>query len=308
MQHVWPEVGDVVGLDNTAIVWEPAFDPDDPLGTGPAPLPAAFREALFDAGTAPPRLILSFGEGLPATWIIRSTEGQEIMRSEEWSGEPGDAKRPWTDPTAPVVLHVQLGEQPQAAGWPVNVVDASALPPPAALRDLTLEELLQVLASTRPLHQSVVELLRKRSGGPKTDAELDAHKRVNTETFLLRRTKRVALALERLRERLERPAASAEALDWRLNGPVGPRALADALRKGARTPNEARFFLAELALTIRRVRAASVAVGGLDVDFVSERLRACIEDLQALAASPEGEADSAMDRYITEAFAEATKR
>ncbi len=223
LQSVWPEVGDEVDLDSPAIVWEPAFDPDDPVGTGSAPLPAAFREALFDAGAAPPHLILSFDEGLPATWTIRAEQGQEIMRSDEWSGQPGNAIRPWTDPAAPILLQVQWGEPCQTVPWPVNVVDPGALPPPAALRDLTLEELLEVLASTRPLHQSVVDMLRKRGHRSKSDVELDPHKRVNTETFLLRRTKRVALALERLRERLERPAASAEALDWRLRGPVGPR-------------------------------------------------------------------------------------
>jgi hypothetical protein len=50
-----------------------------------------------------------------------------------------------------------------------------------------------------------------------------------------------------------------------------------------------------------------IASGGLDPTFVGERLRDCIADLQSLEGSLHGQAASAMDRYITEAFAEATK-
>jgi hypothetical protein len=173
---------------------------------------------------------------------------------------------------------------------------------------LTLETLLDILASTRPLHKAVVEALGKRRCRKSSDVELDPHKRVNTATFLLQRTKRVAMALERLRERLERPVGSVEALDWRLHGPIGPRALADAFRRDARSADEARFFLAELALALKRVRVDQGARGGVEASVIGKRLVASIADLEEQVASVQGANGVAMEHYITEAFAEARRR
>src|SRR5205085_6281364 len=104
--------------------------------------------------------------------------------------------------------------------------------------------------STRPLHIAIAQALKRRAQHRPDHQQLDPHKRVDTREYLLRRTKRVALALERLRERLERPVLNADALDWRLRGPVGALALAESLGKEARTADEAHFFLAELALAL----------------------------------------------------------
>jgi hypothetical protein len=306
LESVWPEVGDEVDLESMVNVWDPAFDPDS-NGNGKPPLPAAFREALFDGGATPTVLIVSLGKGLPLQWAIRTTDGKDLLRSESWPGQPRDVPVPWGDRPVPFVLRVTWGEQGHTADWPVNVVDMRTLPPPDALRNLTLEELLDILASTRPLYKAVLEVLRKRECRKPSDVELDPHKRVNTATFLLQRTKRVALALERLRERLERPVGSLEALDWRLLGPIGPSAVAEAFRKDARSPDEARFFMAELALALKRVRVEEAARGGVEVGLIRDRLAASIADLESRAAAMQGTNGLAMDRYITEAFAEARK-
>jgi hypothetical protein len=305
LESVWPEVGDELDLDNPDIVWDPAVDPDSDAA-GPPPLPAAFREALFDGGASPPRLILCLGEGLPSRWAIATTNGKEVRRSDMWSGPPGDLPVPW-DGHPPVVLRVTWGELDHEADWPVNVVDMGTLPPPDALRNLTLEELLEVLASTRPLYQAVVAVLRRRERKKSGDVELDPHKRVNTATFLLQRTKRVALALERLRERLERPVASADALSWRLLGPIGPNALAEAFRKDARSPDEARFFLAELALALKRVRVEEAARGGVEATLIRDQIATIITEIEAQATAIPVANASAMDRYVTEAFSQARK-
>jgi hypothetical protein len=187
----------------------------------------------------------------------------------------------------------------------VNVLDPATLPPPDELASLSLEELIQVLGSTRPLHVAVVQALQRRlRQRSSADVQLDPHRRVNTETFLLRRTKRVALALERLRERLERPVLTREAFEWRLRGPVGPLALANAFIKESRNTSEAAFFLAELALTLKRVNAARAAEGGLKADAIRARLAACLADIRALLPAPQAN-HSPIDRYVKKAFAEA---
>jgi hypothetical protein len=239
-------------------------------------------------------------------WSVRSVEGQTLLDSDRWDGQPKEHRVDWTAPSPPFVLsvHWESAGQPFGALWAVNLVEPTSLPPPDALRDLSLEEFIEILGSTRPLHEIVPRVLTRRGRKPKDEVILDPHKRVNTETFLLRRARRIAGLLERLRERLERPVLSVEALEWRLSGPVGPQALAAAIRKDTRSPEEACFFLAELALALKRVRAAEPARGGLAVEVIQDRLRACIHDIGQTAASFR-RPGSAVDRYVEAAFEEA---
>jgi hypothetical protein len=143
----------------------------------------------------------------------------------------------------------------------------------------------------------------KRHTGP--DIQIDPHKRINTETFLLRRTRRVAVALERLRQRLERPVMNVEAFDWRLRGPVGPMAIAAAFRREALSEEESLFFLAELALTLSRVSVRKAAQGGLSQQQLRERLRETVAEIEELASPLFGPGDSAVRRYVKEAFRKA---
>ena len=90
-----------------------------------------------------------------------------------------------------------------------------------------------------------------------TSGVIDPHAKLDTSTFLLRRMRRVAAALEGLRARLERPAHHLDALRWRLHGPVGPVQLARRLAENEREKEGAGFLIAEVALTVRRVNWAS---------------------------------------------------
>ncbi len=310
MQSVWPDTGDDdVDLSDGQVVCQPVFENEGEEAQVPA-LPAPFREALFDSGTDP-RLILLLGDGLPEQWCVAANQGRQLLSSSSWSKQTGEQVIPWSE-TPPFVLDVTWtrdGNQ-YASGWLVNVIDPESLPPAEELRTLTLEELIEVLASTRPLHEAVTRVLRKRlgrNGRNVTDVQLDPHKRINTETFLLHRTKRVALALERLRERLERPVLTEDALAWRLRGPVGARALAEAFQRDGRTPAEKRFFLAELALTLSRVRAAQAALGGLPARVIRKQLRASIADVESRAIGTADGDSSVLDRYVSAAFEEARR-
>jgi hypothetical protein len=169
--------------------------------------------------------------------------------------------------------------------------------------------LVEVLGSTRPLPQAVDDVLRKRKRVPvPDDSPLNPLKRVNTEAYLLRRTKRVALALDRLRERLERPVLSREALDWRLQGPIGPAALARAFLREASQPGEAAFFLAELALSLKRVNPGLAAEGGLEKAVIQQCVADCIQRLQIDAgAQLAPEVGPEMAAYVDAALSEALK-
>lgn len=307
LEQVWPQTGRALDVNDARLLWEPTFENEGEEANAVA-LPRAFREALYDAGGEAPRLILSLGEGLPARWRIKVPDGEEVISSDGWHDDAGEFVVGWGEKAVPFVLNVQwqgAGAE-YAADWPVNVTELANLPPPEELRNLKLEELIEILSSIRPLHVAAAHVLKRRNRHKTSDIQLDPHKRINTETFLLRRTKRVAVALERLRQRLERPVMNVEAFDWRLRGPVGPMALAAAFRREAHSEEESLFFLAELALTLSRVSVQKAALGGLSQRQLQERLSASVVEIEELASPLFGAGNSAVTRYVKAAFRKAT--
>jgi len=304
--NIWPETCVESDPDSNDIIWDPEREEDEGGVLGP-PLPAAFQEAIFVPGLLP-LLRIVLAPCLPAVWAIRIPDGPEVLSASN-STAVGSHEINWTG-RPPFVLRVswEHAEGEAVASWPVNVSDPAALPPPDALRNLSLEELLEILASARSLPQAVVEVLRRRTKRTSLDNELDPLKRVDCQGFLLRRTKRVAVALERLRERLERPALTREAFEWRLRGPIGPMTLAHALIQGAKLPGEAKFCLAELALALSRVDPQKPALGGLSKGVIDECLATVIHELEVLAlALPSATPASPLETYVKAAFSKAKK-
>jgi hypothetical protein len=308
-ERLWPDRNEhEVDLDSPKLIWDP--EPEElEGGSDTLPLPACFQDAIFEPGKNP-SLRISLTPDLPQSWSIRIPNGHELLGTTLGSG-PGQHVIEWMGQPVPFVLEVSWvhDDQTAVANWPVNVSNPGALPPPEALRDLTLEELLEILSSTRPLADAVVHVLRKRVGTPRIDVNLDPLTRLDSQAFLLRRTKRVAAALERLRERLERPALTTDAFEWRLRGAIGPITLADAFVREASLPGEAKFYLAELALALNRVRPERGASGGLSVTTIADLLLLAVLELEAKALALPSMSDTRMlDEYATEAFAEALGR
>ena len=308
LDSVWPEVSSkALDLTDPKLIWDP--QPEDlEDGADLLPLPACFQDAVFYAGDSA-RVNITLTTGLPTWWRICASAGRELLASEAGDGI-GEHEMEWTDPRPPFVLEVswQHASAVAVANWPVNVANPAVLPPPESLRGLSLEELLAILSSTRPLHEAVVHVLERRSNGLRIDVELDPLKRLDSPSMLLRRTKRVAVALERLRERLERPALTRDAYEWRLRGPIGPMKLAEAFVREATLPGESRFYLAELALALSRVRPALPASGGLRIKTVTGLIAAAVQELEDRAASLPLTSDAVvLDAYVTAAFAEAAK-
>jgi hypothetical protein len=305
---LWPEQCDEdLDPESDAIIWDPVREEDEDGVFGP-PLPAAFQEAIFVPGVKPSlRIVLA--QGLPAVWAIRIPDGPSVLSASDSAGA-GTHNIDWTARPVPFVLEVswKSDESVAVASWPVNVSNPAALPPPDAFRNLTLEELLEILASVRSLPQAVVEVLRRRNNRPRRDIELNPLKRLDSQALLLRRTKRVAVALERLRERLEQPALVRDAFEWRLRGPIGPMTLAHALTQEAKLPGEAKFCLAELALALSRVNPKKAALGGLSKAVIIECLSTVIREIeiQTLELSS-ATATSPLDAYVKAAFLEAKR-
>ena len=309
LDRVWPDCDDQpLDPKSRKLIWEPCFEEQEDGGDA-CLLPAAFEEALFRPG-ADPALKLTLRDGLPAAWVIQIPAGRVLLAST--SAGAGLHTIPWTDAAAPLVLAVswQTGDGTTlAASWPVNATNPGELPPPEVLRSLSLDELLEILASTRPLPAAVVDALRKREKGKHADPGLDPLKRLDSQAFLLRRTKRVARALDRLRQRLEMPALTRDAYEWRLRGAVGPMTLADAFVREARLAGEAQFCLAELALSLRRVDVKRAAEGGLAAAVIRECIETAILEIESRASAlPTTSETSMLDTYVREAFLEATAK
>jgi hypothetical protein len=299
----WPEETALDDLDQVQFLGglsDSGENSDDPS------LPRAFGLALYCLDDrAGGRLELEISADAPKVYEVRSKEGACVLESAGWI--EGDRQTmvviPWASKRPPSSLEVHWQDQDKGeciAPWVVNVADTSALPPPDELGSLSLAELVEILTSARPLHEVMLRILRRRDGETAAAAhpEVDPHKKVDTSQFLLRRMRRVAQALEGLRERLQQPVASPEALRWRLHGPIGPIALANRLAE--EDPDGAAFMIAEVATTLHGI--AWEPLGPLrESDLrphVTETLRA-LHELALRSPAPPNLAN-----YVTTAFQE----
>jgi hypothetical protein len=128
--------------------------------------------------------------------------------------------------------------------------------------------------------------------------EVDPHKKVDTSQFLLRRMRRVAQALEGMRERLQQPVGSIDALRWRLRGPIGPIVLAKRL--AVEDPDGAAFMIAEVAATLRGVTWRPLgSLGANDINADVDETVRVLHELATKAPAPTN-----LAKYVRTSFKE----
>ncbi len=290
--------------------WQPGPDEgEDSADALFVTLPAAFGEANFGGDELQRGFVqFTFNAAPPAGWILCVEDEREAFLTEaEWIAK----ERPmrlcvaWSRDRAPSGFRVSWAGLEGAAWWPVNVLNGAALPPPAELKDLPLEVLIEILTSARPLHQALQRWLRRLQERKQNEAAvaLDPHKRVDTSGFLLQRTRRVSDALRALRQRLERPVVSKQALNWRLRGPVGALALAQAIGKEARSEEERCFLLTELCLELSGVRPHT-APGSLSAARIRSALGELTKEIRATISTEALAGLPSLAAYAQAAFEE----
>jgi HKD family nuclease len=250
-------------------------------------LPAAFVSAIYKLSQEGQRAVeVNILGNPPKGWII-SHEARIIYDEVQWKekGRPNLIILKWEEDRPPSGFEISWTEAAKPAWLPVNVLNMNSLPPPEDLMDLTLEALIDILTSARPLHQVIRRWLKRREKkGPTEPGPLiNPHDRVDTSSFLLQRTRRVSFALNALRNRLERPTSTKETLDWRLRGPIGVSALAKAISKEAKSDQERAFILTELAMELSRVRPKEMP-GSLPRYLVKKRVAEIIKELREMIA------------------------
>lgn len=300
-------VGEQVQLEGSEL--EAEEDPDDDeVGA-----PMGFVEVLGVPGVPASLEVFLRLQGLPDEWKLQTPAGVTLETSGDWKAK-GRAEHISIEMAGEeipfnVVVEWETIEGIRRASLPVNVTDVSKLPPPSELRDLPVDVLLRSLASMRPLHESVISALQiHASGMAMSRNELDPLKRFSDVGQLFSRTRSMSAALAGLKVRLEKPAASIDAFEWRVGGPFGPVEIARRLIAERSTHGglvgEREFLLAEIALTVGAVDAERSARFIPDQLLeVRARIRRAIKQLSELADV--GDADSPILEYAKAAFAKA---
>ena len=241
----------------SGVDFDPAIDPDADDGDSPPPLPAFFAEAVLRAAdTQGYGLTLRFiGNAPDGDWVVRHDQSV-VVDGASWAalGQPAETEVTLRrDGPPPSMLTVYWGAPAHLAGWPVNVISADTLPAPAELQGLSLAALLELLSSARPLHEALRAWLRRQPDDDDADVEravelVDPHAKVDTSGFLVKRVQRACWAMRQLRERMEQPVLSASAMAWRVNGPVGAKAVLEAIHRQCdpALPDESAFLLCEM--------------------------------------------------------------
>ena len=159
-----------------------------------------------------------------------------MLDGEDWAagGRKAMVLLPWqpVEPPERLLVRWSGGE----AFWSLNVEDASQLPPPAELGEMSADDMLLILAASDPGAAFRVWAKRRQKEGG-FDDELDSAiptdlaplRRYDLRSTFLRRIRSRARVLAQLRQNLQRPVWSVQALHWRLEGFVGIRPLAERL-------------------------------------------------------------------------------
>lgn len=287
--------------------WIPAGDEDMVTTDAAVSLPAGFKHAEYGQDDTGKHLRLGFSSSLPTGWSVSEAGiGTTLIDEDRWraQGSPRELRVDWRDKLPPSGLEVSWTDSGGPAWWPVNIAETSVLPPPEELKELPLEVLISVLTSARPLHV-VLRRWLKRTSKEEDGLDkpiLDPHKRVDTSSFLLQRTRRLSWALTALRKRLERPVQTQEVLWWRLYGPVGAKAVQNAITREASSEAERQFLITELALELSRVKPYREA-GGVAPAVIREELRKLISEMQADIALESSGDTPELAEYMRNAFA-----
>lgn len=294
----------------------PAFDPDGEDGTSSPPLPTFFTEAaLQGSGTQGYELTLQFKGASPdGGWTVRHDQ-TVLSDSAAWHSLDQPKLMELTlqrQGPPPSSLTVLWGSTASLAEWPVNVVSGDVLPAPAELQGLSLAALLDLLSSARPLHEALRAWLRRQPDDDDADVEnsvelVDPHAKVDTSGFLIKRVQRACWAIRQLRDRMGQPVLSTSAMAWRVNGPVGARAVLAAIEQQCdpNLPDEATFLLCEMWREMRQV--AVQGTGSRTPPLEAQQLIShFINDLQVRLRQVFAESSEAMQSYVADAMQEAS--
>lgn len=287
-------------------IWQPLRDAEADASMSELLLPLFFNSAVFAGSYGQYVIRFGFGYAPPTGWSICSDSDQDVIYDEvRWNNEgcPLNVELTWMKDRPPSGFQITWYEAGGSVWWPVNLESYMSLPPAPELRNLPLDLLLRVYTSARPPYQIIGQWLKKKltEGDPAENPSLDPHKRVDTSAFLLQRTRKLSWLFRSLKDRLERPVPTRQALEWRLRGPVGVTAISGAIAREAKSELEKSFLMAELALELQRVQPKN-ALGHLRPADVKEEILKIVEELRDQLSKDSLARIPLMKQYVERAF------
>lgn len=304
-------------LNDQVRYWQPRLDETLETDTAPPELPGAFGSAILRAGEPDGLTIeLNFTAAPPRGWkVYPEDQTKPIYTEAQWQASscPRQIALAWWDTNRlPTGLEVSWSDAQARAWWPINILDANVLPPPENLRNLSLEALLHILTTARPLKEAMRSWLAKAHKRQQMEANgsgevFDPHKRIDVSWFLIQRTRQVSWALNGLRDRLERPVPTRQALRWRLDGPVGVRQVANALEREHHSHEEYAFLLAELLMELARVQP-NEAPGCLSAAEVRTELAGFIAEMSSKVEAEAANAPATLRDYISRVLEQVSRQ
>lgn len=255
---------------------------------------------------------ISDTDDMPSSWIVGLDErGESILSREQWeaSGKPASTTYGLKHEALPMYVLVSWNDF--KVPWTVIADDQQDLPPSPALSSLRAQHLLNALARGCSLAQILREELERKTGATerKPDDNLDPLKRFEVHGSLLRKGRALATSLDAMKRRIERPVITIDTLRARLASPLGPVFVAtkvvEACEADEQTRSEAMFTVAEIALTVGRVKWPRV-FEHIDRADGKRVVSATFDQLDALRARL-GNEPSKLATYARNAFEEARK-
>lgn len=285
--------------------WQYLSDSADEESDGEPVLPAGFGSALYRQGERGAEVVFTFVGELPSGWKIVDERSQStILSAEAFPAHTPTVTVAWRELRPPSGFRV-VWEGAHGYAWlPVNVEEVAHLPPPEELKNLPLDLLIEILVSAAPLYQVFARFLKRTEKVNQHDGDhgaLDPHSRVDTTSFLLQRTRRISKAFLSLRHNLEKPMFSTSSLNWRLSGPVGVTAVANAISQEAKSPIEKAFLLGELCLELLQVKPQP-ADGSLPEAVIKQGIIEVVEQLKKDIEGIDTHDIPKLDDYLTAIF------
>jgi hypothetical protein len=266
LDSLWPEMDVLDDPDKAEWLGPQEVSEEEEQAKGNL-LPSGFLAASYRAGDSRMIILRLDSRKLPPSWRIEAYgRNQRVLIDQEavpTGSQQTTTEIPWEpiEPPQKLLVRWDSGE----AFWPLNVEDASHLPPPEKLERMSADDLLLILAASDP-GGALRVWARQHSDSTGFDDELDSAtppdldplRRYDLQETFLKRVGRRASILARVRQNLERPVWSDQALEWRLRGLVGIDTLATRMlrefREADGRSDEALLTLADLLVVLDQVQ------------------------------------------------------
>ena len=265
LETIWPDMKPVANPENAEWVGSKR-ELDEEARAEQMILPTGFLSAAYRAGDQRFVVLRLDPKALPEHWSVHA-QGQvnvDLLDATRWAlqNRGSIVNLSWEPAQPPEKLLVRWPDG--EAYWPLNVEDARQLPSPAAIDKMSADDMLLILAASDPSAAFRAWAKRQQPNESFDDeldsampVDLDPLRRYDLHATFLHRIRRRARVLARLRENLQRPAWSQQALEWRLRGLIGIEPLAMRLLRDLAAADgkvdESMLTLTDFVIVLREV-------------------------------------------------------